>query len=72
MALNHDPVRAVGPRDRADTVVWAEVLAPAPGDARTGTYRVRLPLREAPRTNRTATVEALVAIYDSGDSRDLP
>jgi hypothetical protein len=65
MDLNHDPVRAVDSRDRVDTVVWAEVLAPALGDARTGTYRVRLPLREAPtRTNRTATAVALAAIYD--------
>jgi len=65
MALSYDPVRAVGSRDRADNVVWVQVLAPALGDARTGTYQVRLPLREAlARTNRTATVEALAAIYD--------
>lgn len=65
MGLIHDPVRAVNSRDRADTVVWAEVLAPALGDARTGPYRVRLPLWKAlARTNRTATVGALAAIYD--------
>jgi hypothetical protein len=65
MALSHDPVRAVGSRDRVDNVVWAEVLAPALGDARTGTYRVRLPLREVlARTNRTVTVGVLAAIYD--------
>ena len=65
MALNHDQVRVVGPRGRADTVVWAEVLAPGLGDARTETYRVQLPLWEArARTNRTVTVGALAAIYD--------
>ena len=64
MDLIHGPVRAVDSRGRADTVVWGEVLALALGDARTGTYRVRLPLREAlARTNRTATVGALAAIY---------
>lgn len=65
MVLNHYPVRAVGPRDRADTVALAEALALTLGDARTGTYRVRPPLWEVlARTNRTATAEAQAAIYD--------
>ena len=64
MVPSYDPVRAVGSRGRADNVVWAEVLAPALGHARTGTYRVRLPLQEAlARTNRTSTVGVLAAIY---------